>query len=210
MKLYRKILFKLKLTKTRGFGKTRFPKSYQKGVGMKGAKFLHDNSIELVEILSKNNVLSTIRNVFEIGSGPARNLYYLNKANSKITLYCSDLFKDASLREMDQNLKNNINFFEGDSEDIINNQPVKSLDLVLISDHLMHLQHHKGSVIIEKLSNNWSPKYILLREIKKQFEDITHPRLYHNYDYLLNNYELIFSKDSEQDKNYFIWLLKRK
>jgi len=207
--MLRKILFKLGFVKTRGFGKTRFPKQYQKSVGMNAAEFLHENSKELVQVLKDNNIIPKIETVFEIGSGPGRNLFYLSKEKN-LQLHCSDLFKKESLKNMDSELKKIITFFEGDSEEIALKNPVKNLDLVLISDHLMHLQYKKAEIILNQINDTWRPQYILLREIKKEYEDISHPRLYHNYEILLTKYDLVYENVSNQDKNYFIWLLKKK
>ena len=57
---------------------------------------------------------------------------------------------------------------------------------------------------------NWNPKYIMLRELKKEFETPEHPRLFHNYDQFLQKYDLILETTSNQTDAYFIWLLKRK
>ena len=40
------------------FNKQRFPESYQRAVGMNASDILHKNSIELVSILKKYNVLN--------------------------------------------------------------------------------------------------------------------------------------------------------
>ena len=74
----------------------------------------------------------------------------------------------------------------------------------------MHLQYEKADYIIKKILSDWKPKYIMLREIKKEFETPDHPRLYHNYDQFLTDYEIVEDKTSVQTDRYFIWLLKKK
>lgn len=199
------------------FGKQRFPEGYQNSVGMKAAARLHDNSVELVEILTKNELLRLDSKIFELGSGPARNLYYIYKTlqennydTSNLELSCSDLWKDASLRSMNEDIKKIINFIEGDSEDIINNNIILNLDIFLVSDHFMHLQYDKADYIIKKIMSDWKPKYIMLRELKKEFETPNHPRLFHNYNQFLTGYDMIEENTSKQDNAYFIWLLKNK
>ncbi len=213
MIILKRILNKLRstLNAIRGpvFGEQRFPTAYQKYVGMEAAEFLHDNSKELVEILKDNQVLSGDAKVFELGSGPGRNLHYILNAFPKVKLFCSDLNKEASLAHMSSHVRENVEFFEGDSEDIVKNNVIKDIDLFLISDHLMHLQYEKADEVIKSIISLWSPRYILLREIKREFEDINHPRLYHNYDQLFDAYEKIFLGNSMQDQSYFIWLIKR-
>ena len=192
------------------FNKQRFPESYQRAVGMNASDILHKNSIELVSILKKYNVLNINSTIFELGSGPARNLHYINEEFKTNNLYCSDLFEDASKNNMSDSIKNVITFFEGDSQDIIDNNLIKDLDLFLVSDHFMHLQYEKADYIIKMILKNWNPKYIMLRELKKEFGTPEHPRLFHNYDQFLQKYNLVISTTSNQDSSYFIWLLKRK
>jgi hypothetical protein len=199
------------------FGKERFDKNYQGAVGMKAMDMLHKNSVELVEILAKHNLINSTINVFELGAGPARNLYYIYKTLlendqdiSKVKFAANDLWKEESLAAMDPEIKEIINFIEGDSEDVINNNIIPDLDIFLVSDHFMHLQYEKADYIIKKILSDWKPKYIMLREIKKEFETPDHPRLYHNYDQFLTDYEIVEDKTSVQTDRYFIWLLKKK
>ena len=190
------------------FGKKRFPKTYQRHVGMNASEKLHLNSIELVDIVQKKGVLKKIESIFELGSGPARNLFYFNKKKPEIKLLCSDLFKKSSFENMDPIIAQKIEFIEGDSEDVIKNFN-KEIDLFLISDHLMHLQYKKADIILKELVGRILPKYILLREIKKEFEAPNHPRLYHDYDQLNLKYTIIYENSSFQDETYFIKLYKR-
>lgn len=213
MIILKRILNKLRSTfnAMRGpvFGEQRFPTIYQKHVGMEAAVFLHDNSKELVTILKDNQVLPGNDKVFELGSGPGRNLHYILAAFPEVELFCSDLNKKASLAHMSSQVRKNVKFFEGDSEDIVRNNVIKDIDLFLISDHLMHLQYEKADKVIKCIISLWNPRYILLREIKKEFEDSNHPRLYHDYGQFLDFYEKIFQGSSTQDQSYFIWLMKR-
>ena len=191
------------------FGKNRFPKSYQKHVGMDASKMLHLNSKELVKFVDQNQIFDKIDSIFELGSGPARNLYYFNKKKPALKISSSDLFKESSFKNMDSDIAKKINFFEGDSEEIIKNLKDK-IDLFLISDHLMHLQYKKADIIIKEIINRILPDFFLLRELKKEFENPNHPRLYHNYDQINKKYNLIDEKSSDQDPAYFIKLFKRK
>jgi hypothetical protein len=192
------------------FGKQRFPESYQRAVGMGASEVLHKNSRELVNILKKHSILNNQSSVFELGSGPARNLYYIYKEFGINNLFCSDLFRDASLNNMSTEIKDIVTFFEGDSQDIIDNTIIPNLDLFLVSDHLMHLQYDKADHIIKTIIDKWNPPYIMIRELKKEFETPDHPRLFHNYNQFLTSYDMISNTDSEQTDAYFIWLLKRK
>jgi hypothetical protein len=137
-------------------------------------------------------------------------LHYINEEFKTNNLYCSDLFEDASKNNMSDSIKNIITFFEGDSQDIIDNNLIKDLDLFLVSDHFMHLQYEKADYIIKMILKNWNPKYIMLRELKKEFETPDHPRLFHNYDQFLTDYDNLCIKLVAKQDAYFIWLLKRK
>ena len=201
------------------FGKERFPEKYQKGVGFKNnfqgktSKRLHKNSEELVHILQSNNIKLESK-VFELGAGPARNLHYILNAYPNIKLYCNDLWS-SSVDHMSDKVKKIVTFYKGDSEDVINNKEIQkevidNLDLFLVSDHFMHLQYEKADNIIKKVLSTWKPKHVMLREVKKEHETPDHPRLYHDYHQILNDYEMVVETTSEQDHAYFIWLLKRK
>ena len=198
------------------FGKDRFPQNYQMHVGQYSKnQNLHANSIELANILVDYKVINSQSKIFEMGAGGCRNLYYIYKTlenikDNNVKLYANDLWKDSSFENMHDDVKEVITFFEGDSEDIVNNNKVEDLDLFLVSDHFMHLQYEKADNIIKKVILDWKPKNIILRELKKEFETPEHPRLFHNYNQFLEKYDLIYETSSEQDKAYFIWLLKLK
>jgi len=194
------------------FGKERFPENYQSAVGMNARSTLHENSKELAKILKEYDVLEKNDKVFEMGSGPARNLHYIYKEfNTKyLNFYCSDLFKKSALANMSPEIREIIHFFEGDSEDVAHNMLMTDLKLLLVSDHFMHLQYDKADSIIKRINGSWKPEYIMLRELKKEFETPEHPRLFHDYNQFLENYELVHERTSIQDNAYFIWLLKRK
>lgn len=205
--MWHKILWKL--FGITPFGEKRFPKTYQKQVGMNASEKLHLNSRELVRIVEKSITFNNIESIFELGSGPARNLYYFNKKKPELIISSSDMFKESSFENMDSTIAKKINFIEGDSEEVIKNYE-EGADLFLISDHLMHLQYEKADIILKEIINRILPKYLLIREVKKEFEAPKHPRLYHNYDQLNERYNILVETSSKQDKNYFIKLLERK
>ena len=194
------------------FGKSRFPKSYQTKVGFGARELLHKNLKELVQILNNNNVITNGMSVFEMGAAGARNLYYIWEQNNSVKLYANDLFETESKQQMHDDIRDIINFYEGDSEDVFDECRVDGLDLLLVSDHFMHLEYKKADNIIKNVMSKWMPEYILLREVKKEFEKPEHPKLFHNYDQLLKDYNLISNTTSEHAVcfSYFIWLLKRK
>ena len=125
-------------------------------------------------------------------------------------IHCSDLWEEATKREMTEAMRKYSTFYEGDSEDIINYQVMTDLDLFLTSDHLMHLQHEKTDYIIKKIMSDWRPKYMMMRELKKGYEQSQPQKLFHNYNQFLKEYDLISDTTSKTGESYFIWLLRRK
>ena len=193
------------------FGKQRFSQQYQSFVGMGARPALHENSKELASILKETGILEKINSIFELGSGPGRNLHYINELKPELKLLASDLYKEHSLKYMHESIKNKIDFIEGDSELVIDSITFEEIDLLLVSDHFMHLQYEKVEKIFNTIKNeDPKPKYIMLRELRKRWETPDHPRLYHGYKTLLEKYNLILSKKSKQDEAYFIWLLELK
>jgi len=188
------------------FDKQRFKPGYTKLVGWGAKDFLHKNSKELLQIIIDNNI-ELDGKVFELGAGPGRNLHYIKEHFSSCDIYASDQYRD--LKNASELVRKEVKFYEADSLDIIQ-EPIKDLQLFISSDHLMHLHYDKADKILKAILMNWKPEYILLREVKKEYETPEHPRLYHKYEQLFTHYDKVFEKTSEQAKEYFIWLLKRK
>ena len=147
--------------------------------------------------------------VFEIGAAGCRNLKYVLDENETIKLGANDLFKESSFRNMDEKVKEKIDFYECDTLDLFKTYQIHP-DLLISSDHLMHVEKKSVEIILDKIRKEWKPKYILLREIKLQYENLEHPRLFHPYFILSNQYKVIHKQTSKQTKEYFIKLYKRK
>jgi len=84
-----------------------------------------------------------------------------------------------------------------------------NIDLLISSDHLMHLQSDKGDAILKHIATKWKPKYLLIREVKKRFEILDYPKIHHDYDILDKYYKTLVSTSSKQDDAYFIKLYER-
>ncbi len=197
------------------FGEERFSNKYQTKVGWFANEKLHKNSKELLSIIQNFCELDNKSKVFELGGAGARNLHYIHEHFGMDKIFCSDLYREESLENMSDEMKEICVFFEGDSQDVIDNNinhsiPFKDIDLFLVVDHFMHLEYEKTDYIIKKLLSDWKPRYIMLREIRKEYENKRHPRLFHDYDQFLSDYDLLKETKSEQDEQYFIWLLERK
>ena len=202
-------------------GRKAFDRKYQDRVGQFARKELHDNTIELVKKLEENDLLKDSYHYFEIGAGGARNLYYIWNKNNNIKISCNDFWEEESKHNMHPDIKDIINFYEGDTEVILENFPKDlNVDVLLSSDHFMHLPINKAEGIISSILNIVKPKYIVLRERKKQFQNpeaitfngqlyksVTYPRYYHNYERFETKYDLINEYDCDI-KEYFIRIYK--
>ena len=192
------------------FGKQRFPSEYQNAVGWGARNALHQNSEELAQILVDNKVLKDNLKIFEIGAGGGRNLKYIWDKNKTVDLYLNDLFKESSMNAMHPDITDLVTFYELDTLTLTKDyKPEFDIDLLISSDHLMHVEYESVEIILEKIRDSWKPSYILMRELKKEFETPEHPRLFHNYDMLEDKYEVVFSTSSKQNEGYFIKLYRR-
>lgn len=187
----------------------RFPPGYQKLVGINAREHLHKNSIELCDVLQEHDVIKDNIKIFEIGAGGCRNLKYIHDKNNTIQLFANDLYKEASVNQMHETIKEKVIFFEVETQKLFDEQNFTDLDLLVTSDHLMHIEKEAGEKILFQIKDNWKPEYVLIREIKKEYESLKHPRIWHNYSVLQENYEIIHEQDSAQDEKYFIILYKR-
>ena len=176
---------------------------YQSRVGhWPEAEQLTDNSIELANFLNSNNLLQDDINIFEIGSGGCRNLFYINKINENINFFANDLNKESSFKAMHQIMKDKVTFYEEDTLSLIKNFNSRvNINILISSDHLMHLPEIAVVEILEYLKTEIKPKYILLREL---FSDLgqsfnrTWPKIHHQYDFG-NVYKLIDSKKCQNN-----------
>lgn len=187
-----------------------FDEGYQKKVGKNSPLYLHENSIELVKILDNFGVITNNMHIFEIGSGGGRNLKYINDFNSTIKLSANDLHKNASFEEMDEKIKEKINFYEIDTLSLVNTSIPEKIDLLIASDHLMHIETEDVKVIMNVITEKWQPTYILLREIHPEGENLERrlPRVCHNFNFG-NNYVTLAKINCSQSL-YYIQLLQRK
>ncbi len=84
------------------------------------------------------------------------------------------------------------------------------INILIASDHLMHIDEESVAEIVELIGTKWQPDYILLREVKASGHepDRKYPRLHHKLDF--PGYKNIFERDSiGSPEMYFIRLLAR-
>lgn len=195
-------------------GKEAFGPDYQNRVGYKARKILHDNSKELVRVLNEHNLIQSGYHYFEIGAGGGRNLWYLFQENSNVKLSCNDLWKEASLSNMHPDIKGITNFYEGDTEEVLLEYSGEDIDVLLSSDHLMHLLREKGANILNTIVDRIRPTYVVLREVKEENqtpeEKAKHfAKNYQDYSILNSAYDLIHEQTSHVE-DFFIRIYKRK
>jgi len=185
--------------------KDRFPKEYQNRVGF-WPKFegLTINSKELAEFLNKNKIITDGINIFEIGAAGCRNLKYINDINNNINLFANDLYEDASRKNMHKSIKEKINFTEMDTLSLFQADmnlilDGNTIDLLISSDHLMHIDKESVIIILGHINSKWKPTYICTRELYNSLGenlDRTWPRVYHDHStHLSENYELIAEQE---------------
>tara|TARA_Y100001938_G_C8074270_1_gene425014 strand:- start:546 stop:1166 length:621 start_codon:yes stop_codon:yes gene_type:complete len=197
--------------------KNRFGRGYQDRVGQfPKHEFLTTNSIELAKFLNDNKIISDGMNIFEIGAGGCRNLKFIHDLNSNVNLFANDLYEDASRKNMHESIKEKVNFtemdtlsmFEQDENLILDDNKI---DLLLSSDHLMHVDKKSVISILEYICTKWKPTYIVLRElINESGEEInrTWPRVYHDYEKgLSNHYDLISEGECSNRPDWYKLLL---
>jgi len=174
-----------------------------------GRDFLHENSKEIVEILSKNCKLQSNPIILEIGCGCGRNLKYIFDLFKDSTVHGNDLVKDECFKYMDKNLSDNIVFYEEDTLSFINSKCFH-VDLFISSDHLMHIDPESAKEIISMIHCKWKPKYILTRETTRSRES-GFKKWVHDFSVLEKKYEKVFESISKSNKSYpiVLWKLKK-
>ncbi len=170
-------------------------KSYQERVGhWPKYDFLTKNSIELANFLDSHKLLKDEINIFEMGSAGCRNLKYINDLNENVNLFANDLNKENSFKNMHNSIKNKVKFYESDTLSLVSeNEPDVDIDILISSDHMMHIDKESVIEIIDKIKDKWKPKYILLRELFSKDGEETNriwPRVYHEFN-LEDVYELV-------------------
>lgn len=187
-----------------------FDNAYQRKVGKNARKLLHDNSKELVKLFDEHVGVNTIHCVMGIGAGACRNLKYFYDANPRLKFIASDLYynKEEFHSDMLKLQESGALVFEQmDTLDFVITRRLNP-DLLIFSDHLMHL---KKSTVIKVIQNVLASdtEYVLIREQKKGFDTLG--KQYHEcYEWLKEEYNVIYEGSSEQDQNFFIWILQRK
>ena len=186
------------------FGKNRFNRSYQRGVGWKSMDKLHNSSKRMIEIFKQYNIISKENlTVCEIGSGPGRNFQYIYNENQTTKFYSNDLWEE-TINYLEGDMKTlyengNFEYKAMDTEDYVNSRDLK-VDIFLSISHLMHLQYDKAENIIKRVRDVWKPTYIYISEISKKYETPNHPRLYHDYTLFDEKYDIIHDEEKQQGR----------
>lgn len=192
--------------------KTSFDKPYQNLVGWMCGEKLHNNSLELLSVLNNHNILTNNSNykILEIGAAGCRNLKYIHDEYPDIQYFANDLHKDASFKNMHQSIKNVVNFFEGKTQNVIENFKENSVDLLIDSDHLVHVNYRDTNNILNYINNTIKPKHFLIRSVLKNNPKRKIPYHKHDFNKQLTNYEEIFYKLSDNANLWYIKLFKLK
>ena len=140
--------------------KNDFTPEYQNGVGHFGDQNLHKNSLELIKIINKSKIIfneNTFK-VLEIGAAGCRNLKYIQDEYNNIQFFANDLHKNASFKNMHDNIKNVINFYEEPTQTFIKKWDKNDFNLIIDSDHLVHINYTDSNKILTHINNIIQPK----------------------------------------------------
>ena len=181
-------------------------------------KILHQNSVELVNFINAKKIMPLISSIHEIGCGSGRNLGYMQRKINLNGIFLSgnDLSRESCFSYMDNDLKKLITFYEQDTLSFLKNEVKnkKQVDLLLSSDHLMHL----GRDIIKNvyfLMSQYTNKFILLREPYGQRVKVTDGFVW-AADFFENSFpgfemvDFLISESSTEKKEFILILFKRK
>jgi hypothetical protein len=184
----------------------KFDEAYQDLVGINSPSQLHRNSLELLDILLEHELILDGIKIFEIGAGGCRNLKYINDYNPNVLLFANDLHKEASLNNCHPSIKSKVQFYEMDTFSLINENELE-VDVLIASDHLMHIDPETTGLIVEQICKKWKPKYILLREVTEWGHKPlrVYPRFHHKFQW--DGYELLTHRASITDPHlYYVQL----
>ena len=184
-----------------------FKKSYQDSKWAGGElvdDVMHQVSEDIVSFLNDYDIIHDNIKVFEIGSGGCRNLRHIYNSNNNVELYANDLYKDASFKNMHEDIKRVINFLEIDTLKLMKEMNYNDIDLFMSSYHLMHIDSDSCKEIVDRLTDVWKPKHIFLNELIMQkfpghYPDREIPRIFHDFSKLEESYELIGDRISIRD-----------
>ena len=172
--------------------------------------FLHENSEELIKFLDENNIFFDGISVFEIGCGCGRNLKYMADAQPTARLAGNDLSKALCFKHMAKNLKKVIDFREIDTKSLFSGKPYQC-DLLISSDHMMHLDPDTAQFVLRAICDSWKPKYFVTRESKRdRIVKGKAIKYAHDYSVLNTTYDLVAEKVSAQDDSYNIRIYQKR
>ena len=181
---------------------------YQKAIAERAA--LHKNSRNLIAFMQDYGVLSSGMSIFEIGCGTGRNLMYVLEAQPDASVAGNDLVKEACFRRMDKHLASVIDFYELDTVSLFRDFVI-DVDLLISSDHMMHLDPDSAKKVMVALCESWRPKRIVLRECTKdRFTKDRAARHAHSYSRLKKAYKITARRRSTRHKSYMLYSFLRK
>ena len=167
-------------------------KDYQKIIGTK--KKLHLNSEEIVSILKEYDIIQDGMFVFEVGCGMGRNLAYIFNENNTINISGNDLDRIECFKNMPEEIKDEIDFLEIDSLSLFEGE-ARHVDLLIASDHFVHLPPSIIGYILDKIITLWKPSFILLREPTK-LRNHSCKKFKHDYTILNEAYDCLYKSES--------------
>ena len=145
----------------------------------------------------------------EIGAAGCRNLKYINDCYPNVQLFANDLHRQASFKNMHDDIKEKINFYEESTQTFIKKFKRDDFNLVIDSDHLVHVNYRDVEEIVGVLNTILQPQYILIRSVVKNNPN-RKPCPYYKHDFskLLTHYDEIHYSISKNAHHWYIKLYK--
>jgi len=117
---------------------------------------------------------------------------------------------DSVEKEMSETVKRKINFMEIDTVALVEKFNITDIDVLISSDHLMHIDYDSAKIVINKIRDKWTPYFILIKETNQGFErHNVLPKLYHNYNFCFNDKYRIVYNENILDGAYMLKLWRR-
>jgi len=178
---------------------------YQKAIARK--ELLHKNTKELVALIDVT-IKQKPKTIMEVGCGAGRNLYYLMKLYHPDKIIGTDLDEAECFKYMEKDLKERIIFLSIDSAELFTKNTF-IVDLLLFSDHLMHLPPKSIDSILAGLLSRWRFRYLVIRDTDVPRE---RPPIKYAHDFTILDDKLnkLLDRRSKHVGEYFIRIYERK
>lgn len=171
------------------------------------SKKLRHQSKEMIAALKELGLPLPGSFIFEIGCGSGRNLIYVRKSVPTAKIAGNDLVRKDCFSNMHPLVSEVIDFREMDTLSLFRTE-VFHPDLLISSDHLMHISPDAAQEILQRMADSWKPQFIAFRE--RTVERKVEPAIFvHDYSVIEKHYVNILERKSQYDYTYSIRIFER-